>query len=94
MSEVFISDLVQESIAAQAEALQAYYERESGVRYPLLELQKAVCDWLSLCLEELAGEALYHCAEADRSCAFNRSGWAMQLKKCNPAYTPEEADAA
>lgn len=87
-----ISALVEESIEAAAEQVQAHFEYEQGVHYSINDLKATLIDWLTLSVEELAEEAAHHCFRGHPSYSFNRDGFHAALKKRKPAYTPQEAD--
>lgn len=78
------SDSVHQGIVAAAVDLQAYFMREQGTCYLLEDLQKALIGWLELSVEALVDDALFHTVEGDRTYAFNRSAFELQLKQLQP----------
>ena len=89
---IFISESVKEAIALAAAVIQQHYEQEEGTHYTLEDLKKVLVNWLEDSIEGLANDAMFHCIEGDRSCAFNRSAFVSALKKVPSAHTPQEAD--
>ncbi len=82
MTTLFIdTDAIQSTLKDAAIELQARYLQEEGEVYRLEDLQKALTHWLELSIETLAEEALFHVAEGDRTTAFNREGFELQMRR-------------
>lgn len=93
MTTLFIdTDAIQSTLKDAAIELQARYLQEEGEVYRLEDLQKALTYWLELSIETLAEEALFHVAEGDRSTAFNREGFELQMHRIQPLLAPRLMD--
>lgn len=89
MTTLFIdTDAIQSALQDAALELQARYQHEDGETYRLEDLQKALTHWLEVSIESLAEEALFHTAEGDRSCAFNRDAFELQMRRVKPIHPP------
>lgn len=85
MNSLFIdTDAVQSALREAAIELQARYVQEEGETYRVEDLQRALTHWLEVSIESLAEEALFHAVEGDRSYAFNRSAFELQMKRIKP----------
>lgn len=91
--EIYISDTVKQSLSDTAKQVQVYFENQQGAHYQESDLEKALVHWLETAIEQLADDALYHCATGDASFAFNRRAFQTALAKLVPAYSPAEADS-
>ncbi|HEY9663178.1 MAG TPA: hypothetical protein V6C65_32435 [Allocoleopsis sp.] len=90
--DIYISEAVQEAIAAAAPQAQVFLQQQEGSHYRLEDIQAALLKWLELSIEQLADEVLYHCLEGDRALAFNRVAFTQALQKFPVAHTPADAD--
>lgn len=75
------TDATQAALQSVATELQARFVEESGEQYCVEDLQIALSHWLELSIESLVEDALFHTVEGDRSHAFNRRAFEMQLRK-------------
>jgi hypothetical protein len=82
-TELFISDNVTEALAATAATLQARFA-QCGDHYDVERIQGALKVWLELSIEQLADDALFHCAEGDSPRAFNRRAFLDEMNKVQP----------
>ncbi len=78
------TDAVQLALDEAAIELQSRFVEEYGERYPLEDLQKALTRWLELSIEALVEDVVFHTIEGDRTYAFNRRAFEMQLQKSKP----------
>lgn len=75
---------IQQEISGAAQQLQAHFAHEEGLFYTLEDLEKALLGWLELSIEALVEDALFHTVEGDRSYAFNRHAFELQMKRIHP----------
>lgn len=95
MTTLFIdTDMVQSALKAAAIELQARFLQEEGETYRVEDLQQALNNWLELSIESLADDALFHAVEGDRSYAFNRDAFELQMKRIRPMDAPHEIKPA
>jgi len=80
------------SLGAAAPTIQARLI-EKGRNYSIADINEALAYWLELTIEELCDEAVYHCAEGDRSNVVNRAGFETALKTIDRRIA-REAQAA
>ena len=78
------------SIAAQ---LQSHIAHNDGTVYAVEDLQQALANWLELSIESLVEDAMFHTVEGDRSQAFNRRAWELQLARLKPLEVKEVREA-
>jgi hypothetical protein len=94
MTALFIdTDATQTALQSAAAELQARFAQESGEQYCVTDLQRALSQWLELSIESLVEDAVFHTVEGDRSHAFNRRAFEIQLRKLQSVATlhPEAA---
>lgn len=85
MTALFIdTDATQTALHATAVELQARFVDEFGEEYRLEDLQAALSHWLELSIESLVEDALFHTVEGDRSHAFNRRAFEIQIRNLQP----------
>lgn len=88
------TDAVQMAFDKAAIELQTHFIEEYGERYALEDLQVALTRWLELSIEALVEDAVFHTVEGDRTYAFNRRGFEMQLQKSRPELLESVPQAA
>jgi hypothetical protein len=86
MTPFIDTEAVQTALNQTAIALQARFVQETGERYCVDDLQQALTHWLELSIEELVDDALFHTVEGDRTCAFNRRAFELQMKRLQPSH--------
>lgn len=74
----------QAALESAAVELQARYAAAYGERYRVEDLQTALHRWLELSIESLVEDVLFHTLEGDRSYAFNRHAFEIQLRQLQP----------
>ncbi|MFM7426038.1 MAG: hypothetical protein ACKO7W_13780 [Elainella sp.] len=95
MTALFIdTDATQMALQAAAVELRARFVDEFGEDYRLEDLQAALSHWLELSIESLVEDALFHTVEGDRSHAFNRRAFEMQIRKLQPVALTHQPQAA
>jgi hypothetical protein len=78
------TDTIQTAFKTAAAELQAYYAHEYGDTYRAEDLQQALNNWLELSVEYLVEDVLFHTIEGDRSYAFNRAAFELQMRQIQP----------
>jgi hypothetical protein len=88
MTALFIdTEALQSAFQTAAAELEARLFEDYGERYHVEDLQAALTQWLELSIESLVEDVLFHTVEGDRTCAFNRRAFELQLKKLQPLET-------
>jgi hypothetical protein len=67
-----------------ARQAQAWYEREQGEYYAVVDLAQAFTTWIEGCVEDLASDAFEHCLAGDRTYAFNRRAFKRAVAHLDP----------
>lgn len=88
------TDAVQLALDEAAIELQTHFVEEYGERYAVEELQVALTRWLELSIEALVEDVVFHTVEGDRTYAFNRRAFEMQLQKSKPELLASVPQAA
>lgn len=78
------TDAIQLAFKTAATELQTHYAHEYGDAYRIEDLEQALHNWLELSLESLVEDVLFHTIEGDRSYAFNRSAFELQMQRLQP----------
>ncbi|MCU0568695.1 MAG: hypothetical protein MUF49_19120 [Oculatellaceae cyanobacterium Prado106] len=78
---VIDTDSLNEQISEAALDLQSHLMRETDELYGVEDLEQALANWLELSVEALVDDVLFHVVEGDRSTAFNRRAFEIQLNK-------------
>lgn len=85
MTAPFIdSHATEDALYTAAVELRTRFIEEYGDCYRVEDLQTALTHWLELSIESLVEDVLFHTVEGDRTYAFNRRAFEIQLKKLQP----------
>lgn len=88
-----ISPAVVAHLLETAQQAQAWYEREQGEYYAVLDLTQAFTTWIKSCIEELAADAFEHCISGSRDYAFNRRAFQQAIAQLEQAMLTEPTEA-
>lgn len=78
------TDAIHLALDEAAIELQNRFAEEYGERYVLEDLQGALTRWLELSIEALVEDVVFHTIEGDRTYAFNRRAFEVQLQNLKP----------
>ena len=77
-----------------AQQAQAWYEREQGEYYAVVDLAQAFTSWIEGSVEELASDAFEHCISGSRTYAFNRRAFKRAVDQLEQSMLVEPTEAA
>lgn len=85
MAALFIdTEAMQSAFQTAAVELEARLVEDYGECYRVEDLQAALTQWLELSIESLVEDVLFHTVEGDRTHAFNRRAFELQLTRLQP----------
>lgn len=76
MEDIYISEATREALSEATIALSERFPYKSPEA-----IHQALVSWLEVCIEELATEVVWHCAEGDRATAMNRKVFERSLER-------------